>query len=209
MNEYPKIIVPFDKVPWELTKKEAKQSFDLFLKAIPERINIFEKEIQKVKPAWKADFTRDSLFDVAEWVKEKIVFIDYTDEEKEAIIKTNKLTGFQAEFVRERKIKMSASSYRIRYDLAIYFGECLRRNTPFVEWNFEKYKRARSFNEPVLVLTKDSPIKTYPVTVIDAAQGLITKLTIYDAKCEHIVKIFDSIHNDLIGNSPPMPKVIY
>src|SRR4051812_13084870 len=51
----------------QLTRKEARGNFQVFVDRIPERLRLLEGAVRSQLPSWNADFCDDSLPSLGEW----------------------------------------------------------------------------------------------------------------------------------------------
>lgn len=205
MENYPLIHFPVDKAFDEMTLKEGKITFEWFLSIIPERMAVLEKAVREDFPAWRADYTRESLYDLGKWVKAHVKMRKLGKQEKETIIRERKMGKFQADLIRETEEKLSPGSERIRFDVGIYLGETLRKNMEYLEWHLEKRKSMASFNTPVLKKVKDAPKNSFPMIVLEICLTAVFGMAEKSIKDDRFVGIYDYWHRELTVGSPPLP----
>lgn len=187
MNSYPRITMPYNKFFHELTKMEAEKTFQWFLNVIPERVETLEINVRRTFPDWNADKSCDSLQVLGKWMNANIVWLKLSDEERKKILQKNDLTGITAELMNEREFKISPESSYIRFDATIYLGETIREKISDLEWQQEKYKRARSYNQPILAV-KDSSNKCIPMDIFGIVKSTTAAITLMNMDTDKFVQ---------------------
>lgn len=188
MDGYLGITLPFNKFFYELNKDEAEKTFRWFLDVIPQRVDILETNVRKIYSNWIADNSCDSLQDLGSWIKANIIWLERTIDEKKKIIQENNLTGITAQLMNEEEFKISPESSHICFDATIYLGETIRKSVSNVEWHYEKYKRARSYNQPILAVNEDSSMKCIPMDIFGILKSTTAAITIMNRGTDKFVQ---------------------
>ncbi|QSE99207.1 hypothetical protein [Fulvivirga lutea] len=205
MEDYAIIEFPVGKAFDEMTPKEGRITFEWFIGIIPERMAILENEIHQDYPTWRADYTRESLFNLGKWVKSHVKMRKFEEHEKENMIRERGMTKFQADLIREMDEKLSPGSERIRFDAGIYLGETLKKNIEHLEWQYEKRKRMASKGSPILALKKNSPIKYHPMIVLQISRTTTIGLAEGDTKDDQFVYIYDRWYKNFTKGPRTLP----
>jgi hypothetical protein len=156
----------------QMTKNEAKENFDSFVSAIPNRISILERVVGANPPkvGFVADFSRESLEKLALWTKENTT-VTYKTEAFIAAEQSN-YAKVMGEVLAKKGIPnaspgthvpnwlLSLESESLGQDIGIYFSEVLRKEVGgrYV-WGYrKKWPKSFGFQEPVLFGEEENPI---------------------------------------------------
>lgn len=147
--EYRKIVPP-DKLEFEtMTKKQASEFFDWYIKDKEYGLCFLEKYLQKENEKIKLDYSPESLISIWEWYEDKIKVVNKTLDElgKEM---SNYPTWMHAEI---KETKVSLNTLIFAWDVAIYFAETIIKNSQGkIYWGyFSKPKNRMSVNQPTLL----------------------------------------------------------
>lgn len=134
-----------------MTKKDAKEHFNLYIAEIPNRMKILEEYVNgRYKANVNFDYTIESLVPLWSWFESVMTIEERTQEEFERDL--NVLADWMHDIVLQNKTRPSLTTIAIGNDVAIYFAEVFRRNNPKVYWSYiATAKRHISYNHPVLM----------------------------------------------------------
>jgi hypothetical protein len=152
---YPEIYIPINKNIYDLSSKEAQGFNDWFVDNLEERVKILEDTVKKDDEHrfWHANYKRESLQELGEWLYANLAAVEQTHDGIEQGISDNKYPGWFADIVRETSSnkKFSDETYRKCFDVAIYFGETVRKAVPSLKWSYKTTKTFAHKNQPILV----------------------------------------------------------
>ncbi len=145
---------PFEMKPFnEMNKKEAQQYFEWYTGEIPERIKILDELTED----WVTlDYTKESLIDLFSWYLKVITIREMSEEEIGAELEQysqypKHIYDDMKQELLENPVDLEKIDYAIAMDIAIYYGETIRKNYPQVKWTyFTKPKSYVYLNEPLL-----------------------------------------------------------
>jgi hypothetical protein len=125
----------------KLSKKLAETHFNWFISQVPSRIDQL-KEFTRIG----LDFNPDSLIELWKWFINHVEINEKSDEEIERELAG---TEWLRNFVSTRKVSLLYQA--VALDIAIYFGELIKKNNPKVDWGIIfTPKSFASVNRPVL-----------------------------------------------------------
>jgi len=163
MNYYymiPPVVKPFK----EMTEVEAKEYFDWFMLEIANRIELLSDYKKEEKGGVELDYSEESLHFLWKWFEKYIKFIDLSEDEY--IEKINSYPDWMKNYISKQKI--SYETYKLLWDISIYFAEVVIKNSNGkIYWAFHtKPKNSESLNEPVLVGFLDD-VYLNPRTIVE------------------------------------------
>ena len=132
----------------EFSKKEAEIYLKWYISEIDSRIFILKRFAKEDGCKCNFDYSPESLIDLWSWFETKI----YTEEKstKELEEEYKKYPEWMHEFISSTKI--SIETYKIAWDVSVYFGEVLVRNNSELYYGFfSKPKSRMSVNKPVVL----------------------------------------------------------
>lgn len=132
----------------QLTRQQARENLRAVVERIPERLGMLESLVRLELPAWRADYSEESLATLGEWyvrhVEERPVMAQET-----VVLKRQMGPGL--EFIAEGQIELTRESYSIGIDVGLYIAECIRSRCPRTVWGVElRSKSYIYYNKPVL-----------------------------------------------------------
>lgn len=128
-------------------KKEATEYLEWYVSEIENRVAILKEYAENDGCICEFDYSVESLIDLWMWYETKIKVEKKTVQELED--EYNKIPEWLHNEVSE--IKISFDTYKIAWDISVYFGEVLVRNNIELHYGFfSKPKKRQSLNEPVV-----------------------------------------------------------
>lgn len=163
---YPKLIVPFEVVPFEImTKRESQIYFEWFISEIPTRIATLNSFYVKTTGTSgdKLDLSQESLIELWNWFIPKISVVKKTEEELENEV------SMAPDWLRDELIKknqkFSDETSSIIIDLGIYFGTVFLTSNVNLKWGvIHKPKSYVYVNQPVITGFRNSELN--PISIV-------------------------------------------
>ena len=145
---YRAIRPPFSTPFAEMTAREARAFFEWFVSEIPSRLSELRHALdQNGGEGVPLDLTAESLEPLGRWLDGHVT-MEPEDEARLATARAS-IPSFIAAWIPDRRVTEETLS--LCMDIAIYFGETMRRSNPGVEWSYvRKPKRAGDIHQPVL-----------------------------------------------------------
>ena len=126
-----------------MSDKEACEYFEWFIQEIPKRL----KELERVSYV-SLDFSENSISLLGSWFGKFVETRPRTYEELE--IEYQKSPSWLHQYI--GRTILTEETLSLCIDIAIYFGEVLRRRHPRLRWDFvKKPKRDAHLHQPVIV----------------------------------------------------------
>lgn len=131
---------PFKKAYIDLTKKEAKITFDWFLAEKDNRMRILHDAVESEAHdvAKQMDFSPESLVPVAEWLIHHVHTMDKTPEAIEREKANIRHPFFK--MIADRivtKWTWTPETFSLYFDVGIYLGEVFRKRFKDMEWTYD------------------------------------------------------------------------
>jgi hypothetical protein len=167
---YNTIQPPFTLKFWDMSKKELRDYYNWFQKAIPERIDELDSAVRSSDgfEDWRSGYTPSSLNPLGNWFATQVQYRPRTEEEMQEI-------AIQSPFPRSNQV-MTNRTISLAMDIAMYFGQVLLRNHPSLRWEQPfGSKKYIDYGQPVLAGFSDG-VPMNPVRIITTfASGLNDK----------------------------------
>ena len=134
-----------------MTKKEAKEYFETFVREIPHRMEILEEYVNgRYKANVKFDYTIESLVPLWAWFESVMTIEERTQEEIDRDLSV--LAEWMHDIVLQHTTRPSLTTIAIGNDIAIYFAEVFRKHNSKAYWTYiATAKKHMSYNHPVLM----------------------------------------------------------
>jgi len=172
---YPLIKIPTfaNKDIYTFSKEEAKEYYKWFTSIKRERSQILESEVQEIYPEWKLDYTRNSLINLYEWFRKKVMYRNMNKEEKEELKEQISKTPLLVGVIEIPETTFTAETVSICFDIGVYFGDALIFNVLDAKW-IQKINSTNyiDYAQP-LIATKVSKVPFNPRRVIESMAGSI------------------------------------
>lgn len=151
---YPLLAVPntFNKPFGDFSNKEAKAYFEWFMKIKDERVSILERNVQQSDKNWFADYSKSSFGNLFVWFKANVKRRNITETEAKEIRKQLSSTPLLANVIEVRETTFTRETVSTCFDVAVYFGEILRRNINGLSWTYKvNSKRYVEYGQPIII----------------------------------------------------------
>lgn len=128
------IPIDFRKEIYSFDKTEAKNYFNWYNQIKNERVNVLLSHVNNEFENWKLDNSRESLHDLFIWFVNNISFRNINQSEIEKIkLQISKTPQF-IDVIEIPKYVLSEQSIAICFDISIYFGDTIIKNTNNCSW---------------------------------------------------------------------------
>jgi len=147
----------------EMTKKQAQEHFEWFVREIPARIKILMGAIEAsgVKNMEQFDTTPESLSPLWAWLKDRIKTVPKSQEEMNELKST--LPSWVLDDVSDWKL--DSATLTLAVDVSLYFAEVFLKKYPHLHWGFKnKPKSDVDVNKPIVLGFKGGAL--HPPTVV-------------------------------------------
>lgn len=159
LNNYDIVNPPHGLNHHNWNKDQGIEHFAWMMASLPERINQLEGVVNSNPPEvnFVADFSRDSLHKLDEWLKENVTFVYFSEGDRENMKKSidHEYLKHSAEEI-VPKYRLSAQNMSLAFDIGTYLGEVFRTLYPEkVRWicNSKTRKDGMDYLLPTLVGT--------------------------------------------------------
>lgn len=167
MGLYPKLVAPFEIIPFEImTKREAKHYSDWFISQIPLRIELLTKFYVETKGGNKEDLnlSQASLVKLWAWFLQRIEMVSKTKEELKETI--DAVPDWLKEEVSSNTQKFSDQTSSLIIDIGIYFGAVFLNEISSLEWGII-YNPINHVDINRPVITGFKKIELNPIAVVN------------------------------------------
>ena len=156
---------PLQKPFFEMNKKDAQKYLEWFLDEREVRLSILDKAIRSDDlKNWELNYSAKSLIPLFRWFKSSITKRKKTKED--ILDEKSKITGLLKNHVEIEDITLSEKSVSICSDVALYFGEVLKKEKS-LEWSFVlKPKNYVEYAQPIIT-KKGGMIDLNPRRIIE------------------------------------------
>lgn len=134
--KYPLVQIPSfaNKSFFDFSKEEAREYFQWYLHVRNERQSILKLQINLIFNSWQANYSRESLEVLYEWVSKMVAYREMTKEEKNAVQYQISETPLYNDIIPIPDKTFTVETVSICFDIGIYFGEALIFNNSNVKW---------------------------------------------------------------------------
>jgi hypothetical protein len=176
-----------------MDKKQARESFELFIRQIPLRLSELNRVITRSETIdFVLDYSPESLVPLGNWLDQSIMLRPVTS--TELLSAQKELPAWlHKEILTTVKTKESRS---LCFDVGIYFGEIFRRKHAMLRWDFvQKPKNDAFLNQPVII-SFDNKYCLNPIVVVN---NIASKVHEGKSAEESWVKIFNIWNKHFLG----------
>lgn len=175
---YPIIKIPTfaNKSFFEFSKEEAKEYFQWFLSIKGERISTLEFYVQQSYITWEANYTKESLKGLYQWLNKSVAYRKLTEIEKKEVENQISVTPQYLNVIPMPDTTFTPETVSICFDAGLYFGETLIFNVPSLKW-LQKLnsKNFIDYAQP-LIGKKESKVPINPRRIAESiAQRILDK----------------------------------
>jgi len=184
--ELVKIPASFKNDFFKMSKKEAKEYLDWFTAIVPSRMSILNDYLLDYCPVWESSYSRESLSLLSEVFPQMVSSTGMPNEKQSGKKMFIKGAFKKIEITPDKGLSNLTVSFC--FDVAIYFGECLRLacNLPW-ELNVDSKKNI-NYGQPVLKKT-GSPVELNPRLIVE---NLAHKVLEGDLPDKQLVLLYDN-----------------
>lgn len=151
--EYKVIQPPFTLEFRKMSRQEAKDYFDWFIKQIPIRTNVLEQAVQSTDgyEDWLANYKPESLERLGLWFYEHVETRERTKEEREEIYRKAP-DWFKS--VEIEDYELTNRTFSLAMDIGMYLSQVFEKNLAGLKWEMvTKPKNDAYYQQPVLAGT--------------------------------------------------------
>ena len=171
VSAYPEIVFPLEAISNEM---EAQKHFDWFMSIFDERIDVLTKFVnEETDSQWAPNFSIASLNTIDAWLLIHSRKKHVSSRERRKQIEKRKLHGLWSQLTMEWDEYLTRDTALRCFDVAIYFGETLRRNNSDLKWTFlTSPKDLVDVYIPVLIVPKnDMNLNPNRITAVIASKN--------------------------------------
>ena len=146
-----------------------------FAQEMPRRLRGLEALISQTEPgkSWRADYSRESLIPLGQWMAGQVSLRPKTDRELRAGAELSRfMTADHGSSSRE----LTEESFSIAFDVGLYLAAAMMEACPGLRWSTEPGRRFVDYGQPVLrPFVGDVPMNPIRLAIVQAyglTQGL-------------------------------------
>lgn len=192
---YPLVEVPnkFNKPFNGFDKKEAQAYFEWFMKIKDERIATLEMKLQQYDKTWVNGYDKTSLIGLFEWFKINVNARNMTQQEFKEFSDQLSSTPLLANVIEVSNNTFTKETVSICFDVAIYFGETLRRNINGLSWTYKvNSKKYVEYAQPLIVSSSHS-VDVNPRRLIEVCAEKVIDRTEKENEFENLYNVWTNV----------------